>query len=68
MFKQIIMHCICALLFCFSSLVPAYLLCRYNFFTFGHAVRPIEASRGAREGNNAFVKVRLSEGDLGPIS
>ena len=62
MYKQIMMHCICTKLFCFCSLVPEYLLCRYNFFTFGHAVRQIEASRGAKEGNNAFVKVSLSEG------
>lgn len=28
----------------------------YNFHTFGHAVRQIYASRGSREGNNAFLK------------
>lgn len=28
----------------------------YNFHMLGHAVRPIEMSRGGREGNNAFTK------------
>ena len=34
------------------------LVYRYNFFTFGHAVRELSASRGSREGNNAFLEVR----------
>lgn len=29
---------------------------KYNFHMLGHAVRPIEMSRGGREGNNAFTK------------
>ena len=28
---------------------------RYNFYTFGHAVRQITTSRGNKEGNNAFL-------------
>ena len=31
---------------------------RYNFYTFGHAVRELHASRGSREGNSAFLEVR----------
>lgn len=34
-------------------------LCRYNFYTFGHAVRELHSSRGSREGNNAFLCVRI---------
>ena len=32
---------------------------RYNFYTFGHAVRELYSSRGSREGNNAFLEVRI---------
>ncbi|KAL9986739.1 hypothetical protein ACROYT_G000926 [Oculina patagonica] len=28
----------------------------YNFYTFGHAVRELNSSRGSREGNNAFLQ------------
>ena len=34
-------------------------LCRYNFYTFGHAVRELHSSRGSREGNNAFLEVSI---------
>ena len=32
-----------------------FTLFRYNFYTFGHAVRQITTSRGNKEGNNAFL-------------
>ena len=43
----------------YFNLIISYNSCfhRYNFYTFGHAVRNIEASRGSKEGNNAFLKV-----------
>ena len=37
-----------------------FLFYRYNFYTFGHAVRELYSSRGSREGNNAFLEVRIS--------
>eukprot|EP00795_Rhopilema_esculentum_P008747 gene8747-14770_t len=37
---------------------------RYNFYTFGHAVREVQASRGAKEGNNAFLKERDYQDDV----
>ena len=38
-----------------------FLFCRYNFYTFGHAVRELYSSRGSREGNNAFLEVRIMD-------
>ncbi|XP_015763135.1 PREDICTED: ankyrin-1-like [Acropora digitifera] len=35
----------------------------YNFYTFGHAVRELHASRGSREGNSAFLEDEIKFGE-----